>query len=212
MALRLTDRTVKALPCPAQGNRLFFDDVVRGFACRVTAAGTRSFVLDYRRKTDGLQRRHTIGSHPEWAVLRAREEAKRLKRAIDGGADPVGAHREMRAAATVADLCDRFLADYVPHKLRPSTQASYCQQIAADIRPILGRMKVAAVSVADVDAWHRKMSVRAPTHANRALALLSRMFSMAMRWGLRTDNPCRGIERIRNTAGNGICPAMSLGD
>jgi integrase len=194
MALRLTDRAVKALPCPARGNRLFFDNLVRGFACRVTAAGARSFVLDYRRKTDGLQRRHTIGSHPEWAVLRAREEAKRLKREIDGGADPVGAHRETRAAATVADLCDRFLADHLP-RLRPSTQVSYRQQIAADIRPTLGRMKVAAVSVADVDAWHRKMSVRAPTHANRALALLSRMFSMATRWGLRTDNVCRGIER-----------------
>jgi integrase len=56
-------------------------------------------------------------------------------------------------------------------------------------------MKVAAVSIADVDAWHRKMSKRAPYHANRALALLSRMFSMAIRWGLRTDNPCKGIER-----------------
>jgi len=56
-------------------------------------------------------------------------------------------------------------------------------------------MKVAAVSVADVDAWHRKMSTRAPIHANRALAALSRMFSLAMRWGLRADNPCKGIER-----------------
>jgi integrase len=194
MALRLTDRTVKGLPCPPQGNRLYFDDTVRGFACRVTAAGARAFVLDYRRKSDGLQRRHTIGGFPEWAVLRAREEAKRLKREIDGGADPVGAHRETRAAATVGDLCDRFIADYLPRK-RPSTQASYRQQIAADVRPHLGRMKVAAVTLADIDGWHRKMSVRAPTHANRALALLSRMFSMAMRWGLRTDNPCRGIER-----------------
>jgi hypothetical protein len=47
MALRLTDRTAKVLPCPAHGNRLFFDDVVRGFACRVTAAGHRAFILDY---------------------------------------------------------------------------------------------------------------------------------------------------------------------
>jgi len=56
-------------------------------------------------------------------------------------------------------------------------------------------MKVAAVALAEVDVWHRRMSARAPTHANRALALLSRMFTLAIRWGLRTDNPCRGIER-----------------
>jgi integrase len=117
-----------------------------------------------------------------------------LKREVDGGADPVGEYREARAAATVADLCDRFERDYIPRK-RPSTQISYRQQIAADIRPALGRMKVAAVSVADVDAWHRKMSTRAPIHANRSLAALSRMFSLAVRWGLRADNPCKGIER-----------------
>jgi integrase len=194
MALRLTDRTVKTLPCPASGNRIYFDDLVRGFGCRVTAAGARAFVLDYRRKADGLQRRYTIGSAPEWTVLAAREEAKRLKREIDGGADPIGEHRETRAASTMADLCDRFLQDYVPRK-RPSTQRDYRQQISVDIRPALGRMKVAAVSLADVDGWHRRISKRAPTHANRALAVLSRMFAMAIRWGLRADNPCRGIER-----------------
>jgi site-specific recombinase XerD len=106
----------------------------------------------------------------------------------------VGEHREARAAATMADLCDRFEREYIPRK-RPATQRDYRQQIAVDIRPALGRMKVAAVTFADVDAWHRKISKRAPTHANRALAVLSRMFSMAIRWGVRTDNPCKGVER-----------------
>jgi integrase len=194
MAQRLTDRAVKGLPAPDAGNKIYYDDLVRNFGLRVTAAGARSFVLDYRRRSDALQRRVTIGQFPDWSTAAAREEAKRLKREVDGGADPVGEYREARAAATVADLCDRFERDYIPRK-RPSTQISYRQQIAADIRPALGRMKVAAVSVADVDAWHRKMSDRAPIHANRALAALSRMFSLAIRWGLRPDNPCKGIER-----------------
>jgi integrase len=56
-------------------------------------------------------------------------------------------------------------------------------------------MKVAAVSHADVDSLHHKLSARAPTHANRVLAVVSKMFSLAIRWGWRTDNPCRGIER-----------------
>src|SRR6516164_9869142 len=194
MAQRLTDRAVKSVPAPDTGNKVHYDDLVRGFGIRVTTAGARSFVLDYRRRSDALQRRVTIGQFPDWSTAAAREEAKRLKREVDGGADPVGEYREARAAATVADLCDRFERDYIPRK-RSSTQQSYRQQIAADIRPAFGRMKVAAVSVADVDAWHRKMSTRAPIHANRALAALSRMFSLAIRWGLRSDNPCKGIER-----------------
>src|SRR6516164_6475702 len=194
MAQRLTDRAVKSVPAPDTGNKVYYDDLVRGFGLRVTRAGARSFVLDYRRRSDALQRRVTIGQFPDWNTAAARQEAKRLKREVDSGADPVGAYREARAAATVADLCDRFEQDYIPRK-RPSTQQSYRQQIAADIRPAFGRVKLAAVSVADVDAWHRKMSTRAPIHANRALAALSRMFSLAIRWGLRPDNPCKGIER-----------------
>ena len=89
MAQRLTDRIVTGVPSPATGNQLIFDDVVRGFALRTTAAGAKSFVLNYRRKADGRQRRYTIGAFPDWTVGAAREEAKRLKREIDGGADPV---------------------------------------------------------------------------------------------------------------------------
>ena len=192
--MRLTNRVIAKLPVPAQGNRLFYDDTVKGFACRVTDAGGRAFVINYFRKADGRERRFTIGAFPDWSVAAAREEAKRLKREIDGGADPVGAHQESRAAPTIADLAARFEQDYVPRK-RPSTQRVYRQQIRADILPAIGRAKVAAITHADVDAFHHKLSARAPTHANRVIAVLSKMFSLAVRWGWRTDNPCRGIER-----------------
>ena len=173
--MRLTDIIVKRLPAPERGNKVTYDDVVRGFGCRTTAAGARAFVLNYRRKADGRERRITIGSFPDWSTAAAREEAKRLKRKIDGGADPIGENEASRAAATIADLCARFKQDYIPRK-RSSTQRVYRQQIATDILPALGRMKVAAVSHADIDAFHQ-------------------MFSLAVRWGWRVDNPCRGIER-----------------
>ena len=194
MAQRLTDRSVKGLPLPVRGNRIFYDDVVSGFGCRVTAAGARAFVLNYRRRGDGLERRYTIGAWPDWSVAGARDEAKRLKRDVSGGVDPLGDLRSERAAATMRDLCDRFIEDYLPRK-RPSTQKSYRQQITAEIIPILGRLKAANVTFADVDGLHRKISQRAPYRANRTLALLSRMFTMAIKWQMRTDNPCKGVER-----------------
>jgi integrase len=193
--MRLTDRIVKQLEPPASGNRVTYDAETKGFGCRVTAGGSRAFILNYRRKSDGRERRFTIGSFPVWGVGAARDEAKRLKREVDGGGDPVGAHKESRAAATVADLADRFLREYVPRK-RPSTQRDYVQQIAVDIKPTIGRMKVASVSYADIDALHRKITARgSPTHANRVLALLSKMFSLAILWGLRDNNPVKGVER-----------------
>jgi len=192
--MKLTDNLLRQLPKPERGNKITYDDAVKGFGARITAADGRAFVLNYYRKLDGRERRYTIGSFPDWSTTAAREEAKRLKRAIDGGSDPVGEQEEDRAAATVADLCGRFERDYLPRN-RPSTQRVYRQQIHTDILPALGRMKNAAVSHADVDGFHHRLSVRAPTHANRTLAVLSRMFSLAVRWGWRADNPCRGVER-----------------
>jgi integrase len=192
--MKLTDNLLRKLPAPERGNKITYDDAVRGFGCRVTASGGRAFILNYRRKLDGRERRYTIGSFPDWGTTAAREEAKRLKRLVDGGADPVGEQEENRAAATVADLCARFERDYLPRN-RPSTQRVYRQQIRTDIVPAFGRMKVAAVSHADVDGFHHRLSTRAPTHANRTIAVLSRMVSLAVRWGWRSDNPCKGVER-----------------
>jgi integrase len=153
----------------------------------------RSFVLNYRTRV-GRERRYTIGSFPDWKTGAARSEAAELKKAIDRGGDPLGDIKAERDAPTMADLCERFEAEYLPRK-RPSTQTSYRHQIAAEIRPALGRLKVAEPSFATVDSLHRTISKRAPWRANRVIALLSRMFSMAIRWGWRTDNPCKGIER-----------------
>jgi integrase len=192
--MKLTDNLLRKLPAPESGNKVTYDDAVKGFGIRVTAAGGRAFILNYRRKLDLRERRITLGSFPDWSTTAAREEARRLKRAIDGGADPVGEQEENRAAATVADLCARFERDYLPRN-RPSTQRVYKQQIRTEIMPTFGKSKVRAVSHADVDGFHHKLSAHAPTHANRTVAVLSRMFNLAVRWGWRTDNPCRGVER-----------------
>jgi integrase len=191
---RLTDRIVKSLPAPDHGNQIVYDLDVKGFGARITASGGRAFVLNYRRKSDGRERRWTIGAFPDWGTGAARDEARRLKRLIDGGADPVGEHQGDRAAPSVADLCARFEAEYLPRK-RAWTQKGYRQQIATDILPALRRIKVAAVTYADVDRLHRAISERAPTHANRVIALLSKLMTLAIKWQMRSDNPVKGVER-----------------
>jgi Arm DNA-binding domain/Phage integrase, N-terminal SAM-like domain len=160
--MKLTDNLLRQLPAPRQNKRIYYDDAVKGFSRRVSSTGVRAFILTYRRKSDGHQRRLTIGSFPDWSVVAAREQARRLKREVDSGSDPLGQQEALRDAPTIADLCERFEQDYVPRK-RPSTQRVYKQQIAADIRPALGKTKVAGLTHADVDKWHHKLSARGPT-------------------------------------------------
>lgn len=194
---RLTDKVVAALPPPARGNRIYYDqgkDRVPGFGVRVTAAGARSYVLNYRT-VSGRERRYTIGAPPVWTTAAAREEARRLRAQIDLGHDPLGMVRAHREAPTVADLCDRFREEVLP-KNRDSTRVEYARTIAREIIPELGKMKVADVTHPDIDRLHRKITKRgAPYTANRTVALLSRLFNLAVRWGYRADNPVRGVER-----------------
>ncbi len=88
MAQRLMDRVVKALPLPKSKTCITYDAELKGFGVRITPAGARSFILNYRIK--GRERRYTIGSYPDWSVAAAREEIKWLKRKIDLGYDPMG--------------------------------------------------------------------------------------------------------------------------
>jgi integrase len=194
MDTRLTDAAVKRLPTPERGNRIAYDPAMPGFGCRVTAGGHRAFILTYYNRA-GRQRRYTIGSFPDWSVVGARDEARKLKRQIDQGGDPLAEIETERGAATVADLIARFLEEHVSRK-RPHTQYDYRNVIERHIRPALGRMKVAEVAWSDVDALHRKVTKAGrTTQANRVVAVASKMFALAVKWKMRADNPCKGIER-----------------
>jgi integrase len=191
---RLTDAIVKRLPVPERGYRVTRDADTRGFAVRVTAAGARSFVLDYYIR--GRDRSITVGRFPDWSVTAARARAQALRREIDVGNDPLADIEAERTAPTVAELIERFREEHLPRK-RPSTAADYERLIANHIAPHFGKhAKVADVTFADIDRLHRKITkTGAPYRANRAISVVSKMFALAVRWGMRETNPVRGIER-----------------
>jgi integrase len=195
MATRVTDAIVKRLPLPATGKTITIDSEVPGFGARVTANGARSYVLRYTTRA-GRERTYTIGDATVWRATVARERARELRREIEDGGDPLGAIEAERAAPTMVDLIERFRAEHLPRK-RPSTRDDYERTLRLHIGPHFGQhTKVADVRFEDVDALHRKITAAgSPYQANRTIALLSKMFSLAQRWHMRETNPCRGIEK-----------------
>ena len=192
MAKKITDKLVKEIEAPETSNRITYDTDIKGFGVRVTAAGAKAFILNYR--AGGRERRYTIGAYPDWSVAAAREEAKELKRPINRGEDPMGERHSARAAPTVKDLAERYTEEHLPKK-RPSSRQDDQAMIDQIILPRLGKFKVADVRHADIDRLHREVTKRAPYRANRSAALLSKMFSLAVKWEMRADNPAKGIER-----------------
>jgi integrase len=199
MAERLTDKLVREQAPPAIGNRIVYDAEVKGFGVRITAAGTRSFILNYR--VNGRERRHTIGQFPTWSARIAREEASSLKRDIDRGRDPVGEREEARSAPIVSDLAARYVAEHAEAKKKPRSVEEDQRNIRLHVLPTLGTLKVAAVTRDDIARLHSAMKA-APIGANRVLSLLSKMFALAEIWGMRahSSNPCRGVDRYRERA------------
>ena len=189
---RLDDKAVRALPPPAAGNKITYDSEVKGFGVRVTKAGAKAFVLNYRQGK--VERRLTIGNFPDWNVKAAREHAKGLKRQIDTGADPMADRHADRSAPTMDHLADRFVEEHLS-KRRAATQADYRSILSLYIRPHLGRLRVDELRHSDVERLHSAVAKKAPYRANRTVSVLSKMLTLAIKWEMRTDNPARGIER-----------------
>lgn len=192
MAEKITNDLVKELTIPAKGNRITYDTEIAGFGVRVTANAAKGFILNYR--ANGRERRITIGNYPAWSVAAARKEASRLRQEVDRGNDPMGERHADRAAPTVNDLCDRYEDEWLSRK-RPATARDAKAAMRRFVRPKLGKMKVAEVEYADIDKLHRSMK-RTPYQANRTLAYSSKMFSLSIKWKMRSDNPCKGVERF----------------
>ncbi len=192
MATKLTDKLVKAIEAPASGNRIVYDGETKGFGLRVTPAGAKAWVLNYRAA--GRERRLTIGAFPDWLTGAARERAKELKRQVDIGEDPMGERHRERAAPTVADLADCYIEEHGPRK-RARSLAEDKALLRQIVLPRLGKKKVDAVCRADVSAMHREVSATAPVRANRALALVSKMMSLSIEWEIRADNPATRVRK-----------------
>jgi integrase len=96
----------------------------------------------------------------------------------------------------MATLSDRFLAEHVATKTKPRTAAEYRRLIDNIIVPAIGRRRVRDLTRADVSRLHHERR-DTPYDANRALAVLSKMLTLAEKWGERPDgsNPCRHVDR-----------------
>lgn len=98
----LSAAACRSEPAPASGQKLIADahkDAPPGFALRITAAGARSFVLNYLTP-ERVQRRLTIGPFPDLSPEAARRRARELRAEVLLGADPLG---EKRAAAAARE-------------------------------------------------------------------------------------------------------------
>ena len=210
--MALSERVIRDAKS-AKTTRIIWDQEVKGLGVRVTTAGVKSFILNYR--IDGRERRATLARCSEISLKAARERAGQELGAIrTGESDPLSRRREAREAPTVADLIDQFLTVEGPTRISHGRMAErtlqeYRRQVRAYLLPAIGKRRVVDVKRADVERMVARLP--GPTR-NRVLALTSRLFTLAERWQWRSqnDNPARGVERSREDARDRVLAPSEL--
>jgi integrase len=148
--IRLTDKIVKAITSPNSGSRVTYCGELAGFGVRVTAAGVKSFVLNY--VAHGRERRVTIGRYPTWSVAAAREHAQRLKRDVDLGGDPLADRGKMRSEPSLLDVWKRYEAEHLPKRTENGRRQER-RLWESYVLPILGKdRKLSSIMPADVES------------------------------------------------------------
>jgi integrase len=199
---------------------IVWDTGVIGFGAR-RQRDSVAYILKYRT-ADGRQRWHTIGRHgAPWTPEMAREKAREVLGDVARGTDPATEKQTKRHAITMAELCQRYLADAEAGRVlirsgrpkKPGTLAGDRGRIDGHILPLLGRLPVAAVTKPDVEKFMHAVAAgetqrRAKTKprgvsrvaggrgaATRTVGLLGAIFSYACDHRMCPDNPVRGLRK-----------------
>lgn len=199
-ATRFTAKTVAALNVPpGKADLLAWDAMVKGFGAKISAGGSRKWIVQFRPADQRGTKRMTIGDITSMSLDDAREKAKGMLADVTKGHDPHAARAAAKAEnnLTVSVLMERYLRHC---EAREKPQRSGTLYL---IKLYLGRhwqplhqMPANALKLRDVAARLDKIAEDSGgVTANRCRAALSAVFSWAVKRGLVDSNPVAGTDR-----------------
>ena len=194
--MRITKKLVDAAKHPAKGQVFLRDEELRGFALRVTAGGSKSFILE--REIHGRVRRMTLGKYGDFTLDRAKTLAKEKIGEIARGNDPAEERHQRRHGVTFGELEALYLERHAIHKKSASNDVGLIKNHLAAWRT----RKLTAISRADICAKHADMGAAGhKTGANAMVRLVRCMFNRAIDWGLFDgDNPASRVKMFKEVS------------
>jgi integrase len=202
MQTKLTKRAVDAAQVGSKDS-FIWDTEVPGFGLKVTPAGKKLYVLQYRLGGRGTPtKRYAIGEHgAAYTPDQARDLAIRLRGKIKEGADPQAEKRAKAAPGpkrqTFPETADAFLRQ-AAKRLRPSSYREWSRIIERDVNPKWRNYHTADITRSDVRELLRVITDRgAEIQANRTLARLRTLFNWAVEQDIITVSPCAGLKPMK---------------
>ena len=179
----------------SRGDTLW-DDEVKGFGVR---RQRKAIVYILKYSSHGRQRFVTLGHHcSDYSADDARNDA--VKRRAVLAARPQGDQKIDDSSGsnfhTFAEVAEKYMLLHATVHKEKRSLAEDRRNLDLHILPYLGSMRFDAITRGDIVALHASRGEHR-TNANRCLALVSHIFTIAGRWENLPagNNPCRGIKR-----------------
>jgi integrase len=190
--MRFTDKGISALRPKPQRYELWEDG---GLGIRVTPRGGKSWTWCYHHSR--RPRRMTFGPYPAVGLADARAKLAEARKVLGTGIDPgerqVESNQAERSAETVADLVELYLEKWARPRKRSAAEDE--RILRKDVIPQWGRRKAKEITRKNVVALLDGITERgAPIAANRTLAVIRRMFGLALSRDIISASPCAAVK------------------
>lgn len=191
--MKITKRTIESTQ-PGEKEKWVWCDTLPGFGIRVHPSGVKQYVVRYRT-TANSQRKFTIGPVDQFTPDQARDRAREIMADARSGGDPMRERSEFRKSPTVADLAAAHQSIHKPPTIKEGTARNYEILWRRHILPRIGSMKVADMTVPDIQFRLHMDMAETPYNANRALELVSKALADCERWNWRPlgSNPAKYV-------------------
>jgi integrase len=172
------------------------DGEVRGLIVTILPSGRKQFSVRYRFQ--GRQHRLLLGEYPGTTLAEARKRSRRAQSLIDDGRDPVGERQAAKAERTdtVTVLVAEYMANHARKFKRPASANEDERMLRVDVLPFWRDRSVRDLTRRDVRVLVERVAERAPTMANRVLAVVRKMLNFAVDRDWIDGNPASRVAKL----------------
>jgi integrase len=186
---KLSDKMLRGLKPPAEGQIDIWDEVLPSFGVRIGKSGRKTFFVGTRIR--GKYRRITIQpAFPQLELAEARSRAREIIADAQGGVGPE-LRKKRDEAGTFGAVAAAFMQDFAQHH---RTRGEMQRYINGDLA-VWHNRQIAEITRAEIKELLRVKARTSPIAANRLLALISKIFSWALDEELVAASPAVRLSR-----------------